>query len=251
MAGVLKRQNPNDYYNAYYIGFPSYSELFAERTSADPDILREAYKKIFERCWRPLEGKLVLLIEQLKSEESKLREEQKDVFAIRELKNTLLAVLTKLNPGKPDAAINAYEQSQHITDLLAAFRLIMLYDNPARTRCEAGFLSALFSLQPDVLQLDQRSSIVRPCRAVAGLTANIARFHDKSGTGYRFLRDLALRTDKINPMLSAVVITKKFNVLSSLEPNRRALCQEYLRDIVATDGISPGMREVAEMLLKN
>jgi aminopeptidase N len=87
-------------------------------------------------------------------------------------------------------------------------------------------------------------------RSVVGVfcNQNLLRFHDKEGSGYRFLADIILRLDKLNPQIAARLMTpltrwKKYDQL------RQNKLKQELERIRQADKLSKDVREVVEKSL--
>jgi aminopeptidase N len=67
-------------------------------------------------------------------------------------------------------------------------------------------------------------------------------FHDASGRGYRFLADLILKADKINPQVAARLVPP-FGRWRRFEEKRAALMRAELERMLATPGLSKDLYE--------
>jgi aminopeptidase N len=85
-------------------------------------------------------------------------------------------------------------------------------------------------------------------RALYGTFAgNQARFHDASGTGYRFLADMIVSLDKTNPQTAARMVPP-LGRWRRFEPGRSALMRAALESIAAQPNLS---RDVGEQVSKS
>ena len=74
-------------------------------------------------------------------------------------------------------------------------------------------------------------------RALVGnFAANQWAFHHASGRGYRFLADMILAADKLNPQVAARLVPP-LGRWRRFEPSRAALMRAELERIVATPGL--------------
>jgi aminopeptidase N len=83
---------------------------------------------------------------------------------------------------------------------------------------------------------------------VGAFAGNQRAFHHPSGRGYRFLADMILAVDKMNPQTAARLVPalgrwKRFG------PERQALMKAELERIVATPGLSKDVFEQASKSL--
>ena len=87
-------------------------------------------------------------------------------------------------------------------------------------------------------------------RALVSTFANFnpARFHDPSGAGYRFLADQILAVDGFNPMTAARLV-EPLGGWRRYKPELGALMKEQLARIVATEGLSKNVYELASKAL--
>jgi aminopeptidase N len=86
-------------------------------------------------------------------------------------------------------------------------------------------------------------------RALAGsFSMNHWAFNDVSGRGYRFLADMILAADKLNPQVAARLVPP-LGRWRRFEPVRAALMRRELERIVATSGLSRDVYEQASKSL--
>jgi aminopeptidase N len=87
-------------------------------------------------------------------------------------------------------------------------------------------------------------------RALVGTfaSANPARFHDPDGSGYRFLADWIIATDKVNPMTAARFV-EPLGGWRRYAPDLGALMREQLQRIAAVEGLSKNVFELATKAL--
>ncbi len=86
-------------------------------------------------------------------------------------------------------------------------------------------------------------------RSVIGaLSANHAGFHDRSGAGYRLVADWLIRLDPLNPQTAARMSTA-FETWHRYDATRRKQSRAQLDRILAAQGLSSDLREMAERML--
>jgi aminopeptidase N len=86
-------------------------------------------------------------------------------------------------------------------------------------------------------------------RALVGaFAANQRAFHDKSGRGYRFLADMILKVDPLNPQTAARFVPP-LGRWRRFDEARQALMRAQLERIVATPGLSKDVFEQASKSL--
>ena len=82
---------------------------------------------------------------------------------------------------------------------------------------------------------------------VGAFAVNQRAFHDASGRGYRFVADMVLAVDKLNPQAAARLIPS-LGRWRKFEPKRQALMQAELRRILEAPGLS---KDVFEQVSKS
>ncbi len=86
-------------------------------------------------------------------------------------------------------------------------------------------------------------------RALVGIfSGNHWAFHDRSGEGYRFLADMILAADKLNPQIAARLVPP-LGRWRRFEPRRAQMMREQLERIAATPNLSRDVYEQASKSL--
>jgi aminopeptidase N len=86
-------------------------------------------------------------------------------------------------------------------------------------------------------------------RSVIGaLSANHAGFHRADGAGYAFVADWLLKLDPLNPQTAARMSTA-FETWRRYDADRQGMVQEVLERILATEGLSRDLTEMAGRML--
>ena len=83
---------------------------------------------------------------------------------------------------------------------------------------------------------------------VAAFAANQRAFHDASGRGYRFLADMILAIDRLNPQTAARLVPP-LGRWRRFDERRQDLIKAELERIVATPGLSKDVFEQASKSL--
>jgi aminopeptidase N len=83
---------------------------------------------------------------------------------------------------------------------------------------------------------------------VGAFGANQRAFHDRSGRGYRFLADMVLAVDRLNPQTAARLVPP-LGRWRRFDPARQDLMKAELERIVATPGLSKDVFEQASKSL--
>ena len=77
---------------------------------------------------------------------------------------------------------------------------------------------------------------------------NLVRFHDESGEAYRFIADQIMEIDSRNPQVASRLVSA-FNQLRSLDEKRQALMRAELERVLAKEGLSSNVFEIASKTL--
>ncbi|MEH3105826.1 MAG: aminopeptidase N [Sphingomonas fennica] len=190
----------------------------------------------------------------------------------RRLRTIALGYLTA--GGAPDAAALAWAQfaeADNMTDRQGALGVLANGDTPERERALAAFydryrtdplvLDKWFSTQalstrPDTAEAVRRLAghpdftIANPnrLRALVGAFAiNQRAFNGADGAGYRFVGDMLLEVDRLNPQAAARLVPP-LGRWRRFEAGRAALMRAELERILAQPGLS---RDVCEQVTKS
>jgi len=187
----------------------------------------------------------------------------------RSLKNTLLALQTRLDGGH--AAQAAFAAADNMTDLTAALACLIeagtaeeaLKTFEARYRDDRLVLDKWFMAQvlyaspetaaqvADALTAHPKFDLKNPnrFRAVFGaLSANHAGFHRADGAGYRLLADWLLRLDALNPQTAARMSTA-FETWRRYDADRQALIRQELTRLQQAPNLSRDLGEMVTRML--
>ncbi|MBU3078326.1 aminopeptidase N [Sphingomonas quercus] len=191
---------------------------------------------------------------------------------MRRLKTIALGFLAV--GGAEDAAALAFGQfndADNMTDRQGALGVLANGTAPERETALAAFydryrgdslvLDKWFTTQALSMRADTPEQVERLARhpdftltnpnrlrsLVGAFTANQYAFHDPSGRGYRFLADMVLAADRLNPQTAAKLIPP-LGRWRRLEPTRAALMKAELERMLATPGLS---KDVFEQVSKS
>lgn len=193
-------------------------------------------------------------------------------IAERNLKNICLQYLANLEVHIP-LVQKQYELGTNMTDVLAALTALVHTDTPARAKCLDDFyskwkndtlvLDKWFALQAGSHHINALAHvkalvkhkdfiITNPnrVRSVLGVFGrlNMLGFHNASGEGYAFLAEQVQALDKINPQVAARMVAP-FTHWHKLDEKRQAKMLGALKQIVATEGLSKDVYEIASKSL--
>jgi aminopeptidase N len=192
----------------------------------------------------------------------------------RAIKNTCLAYLVAANPTEAmPFALSQFDMIHNMTDVRAAFSQILDYATPAEREkriqdfytthqhnplaIQQWFTDQVLAEREDVLT-HVKTLLNHPAyeptnpnfvRSVVGaFSANLVRFHAKTGEGYAFIADQLLKIDEFNPSLAAG-LTKRLATPHRFDKTRQALIKTQLEKIHA-QAHSNNVKEIAGKSLK-
>jgi aminopeptidase N len=188
----------------------------------------------------------------------------------RALRNTCLAYLAADGNVEGVALAKAqFDAAQNMTDVLAALAVLSAIDCPERIAALSAFharwrnddlvLDKWFAIQamsplpdtPDAVgtlakhaDFDLRNP--NRVRALVAIFAsgNQVRFHEPSGSGYRFLADTIIALDPMNTQIAARLVPP-LGQWRRFDPARQALMKHELQRVLDTPDLSKGTFEMA------
>ena len=83
---------------------------------------------------------------------------------------------------------------------------------------------------------------------IGAFAANPLGFHAADGSGYRFIGEIVVKLDKLNP-LAAARLAKIFTRWRDFEPRRQKLMKEEIGRLASHKGLSVNSREIVERCL--
>jgi aminopeptidase N len=177
--------------------------------------------------------------------------------------------------GTPDAAALAkrqHDEADNMTDRQGALGVLVNTDAPERSEALAAFyeryrgnalvLDKWFTAQALATRADTAAAVealaahpdftlANPNRLralVGAFSVNQRAFHDASGRGYRFLADMILDADRLNPQTAAKLVPP-LGRWRRFGEERAALMRAQLERIVAAPGLSKDVFEQASKSL--
>jgi len=191
---------------------------------------------------------------------------------IRRLRTVALGLLSAGDEATAAELAKAqFDRADNMTDRQGALGVLVSLDAPQRQEALDAFynrfhddalvLDKWFALQAaaqrrdtvdQVLKLAQHPDFVitnpNRLRSLAGMFGgNHWAFHSADGRGYKFLADMIIAADKLNPQVAARMVPA-FGRWRRFEPKRSAMMREALERIAATPGLS---RDVYEQVSKS
>jgi aminopeptidase N len=196
-----------------------------------------------------------------------------DAKGRRKLRLVSLGLLAAADAADGAAlAKRQYDAADNMTDRQGALGVLVSLDRPERQaaldafyqrfRDDALVLDKWFGLQAAAQRrqtIDEVESLARHpdftianpnrLRSLAGsFGVNQWAFHGADGRGYRFLADLILAAEKVNPQVAARLVPP-FGRWRRFDEKRAALMRSELERIVATPGLSKDVYEQASKSL--
>lgn len=193
----------------------------------------------------------------------------------RSIKNICLYYLMQLKtPQSIELCVSQFEKADNMTDCIAALAAINDFKVPERTKLLDSFyqrwkgddlvVNKWFSLQaisalPDTLS-KVKKLISHPAfnytnpnkvRALIGAFCqyNYINFHNKNGSGYKFLGDQIIKIDKYNAQLGARLL-EPLTQWKKFDKARQKLMLEQLQRIKKETKISKDVYEIVSKSLK-
>ncbi len=191
----------------------------------------------------------------------------------RRLRTVSLGLLSAGNPDEGAAIAKAqFDRADNMTDRQGALSILVSLDGPEREQALKAFYER-FENDPLVIDkwfalqaMSQRSdtldqveklaehpafTLQNPNRLrslIGSFGANHWVFNDASGRGYRFLADMIIASDKLNPQTAAKMVPP-LGRWRRLEPKRSELMRTELERVVGTRGLSRDVYEQASKSL--
>ncbi len=277
LGNVLRDKKLDPDFKAMVLVLPGEGELGlalkARDTLIQPDALYTSRKAMVKKIAAHLRKDFA-------AEHARLHKSVKDTAADgatmgrRGLKNICLGYLAETE----DAAVlkQAFQQatqSKNMTDQIAALGILAETSSPLRDKALAVFekkwkksptiMDKWLAVQSGAKRSDALKTVQRllehpaftmknPNRisALIGVFAgNILGFHAKNGSGYRFIADMILQIDPINPH-SAAALTKGFARRKDYDASRQKLMLAELKRLAKVKSLSANTAEVVGRSLK-
>ncbi|VAI16912.1 unnamed protein product [Triticum turgidum subsp. durum] len=222
LRAILRSTSLDKEFIAKAITLPGQGEIMDMMSIADPDAVHAVRTFIKKELAFQLKDDLLAAVTSNRSSEAYAFNH--DSVARRALKNTCLAYLASLNePDVTELALNEYKSATNMTEQFAA--LAALSQNPGQVR-EDALLDFYNKWQQDYLVVSKWFAL-QATSDIPGNVANVQKllahpafdmrnpnkvysliggfcgspvsFHAKDGSGYKFLGEVVLQLDKINP----------------------------------------------------
>ncbi|XP_071733838.1 puromycin-sensitive aminopeptidase-like isoform X2 [Rutidosis leptorrhynchoides] len=253
------------------ITLPGEGEIMDMMEVADPDAVHAVRSFIKKQLAFELKQEFLNLVDENRSTE---KYEFNDVnMARRALKNTVLGYLACLEDKETnELVLNEYKNATNMTDQFSALAAIAQKPGKARDEALANFynqwqndylvVNKWFALQSssDIpgnvenvrkLLSHQSFDLKNPDKAfslIGGFRASLVNFHAKDGSGYKFLGELVVQLDKLNPQVASGMVSA-FSRWKRFDETRQNLAKAQLEMIVSTNGLSEHVYEICSKSL--
>ena len=270
VGSTLRSDDLDPAFKAEAILLPSESLIGDRLAVVDPDAIHFARDTLRAAIGLALAPVLATTLETVALSGDDLSPAAK---GLRRLRAIALGLIAAADPARGAALAKAqYDTADNMTDRQGALAILASLDAPQRA---AAFDAFYDRFQNDALVLDkwfglqaaaQRGdtavavealarhgdfTMTNPNRLralVASFAMNQWAFHDASGRGYRFVADMIIAADRINPQTAARLVPP-FGRWKRFAPDRAALMRGELERIVAAPGLSKDVFEQASKSL--
>ncbi|KAL9167532.1 hypothetical protein ABFS82_05G104300 [Erythranthe guttata] len=253
------------------ITLPGEGEIMDIMEIADPDAVHAVRTFIRKQLATELRDEFLNTVKNNRSSEQ--YEFNHTNMARRALKNIALAYLGSLEDEEiTELALHEYKTATNMTDQFAS--LAALDQNPGKTRDEvlADFYDKWqhdFLVVNKWLSLQASSNIpgnienVRKLlnhpafdirnpnkvySLIGGFCGSRVNLHAKDGSGYKFMGEMVLQLDKLNPQVASSMVTV-FSRWKRYDETRQNLAKAQLEMIMAENGLSENVFEIVSKSL--
>lgn len=272
-TGLLEDAAEDEALLAETLSLPSEGYLADCMDEVDIDAIHEAREALLKAsglyAWQ------ALMAAYERNAKTRATEISPQAMGQRRLKNLALGYM--IASGRPEAfelCLSQYQGAENMTDSLAALALLADSVHPKRTWALANFesrwrtdtlvMDKWFGVQAQSSRSDTLEQVQRlmqhpsfrldnpnKVRALIGsfCNANPLRFHAVDGSGYSFLVDQVLKLDNANPQVAARLL-RALSRWRRYAPSRRALMRQQLERVLAKEGLSGDLHEVAKTSLE-
>ncbi|HXG80419.1 MAG TPA: aminopeptidase N [Sphingomicrobium sp.] len=269
VRGTLRSNALDPAFKGEALALPTEALIGDRMSVVDPDAIHRSREALRQSIGAALADELARA-QALGSAGADLSPQAKGV---RRLKSVALGLLAAGDPERGAAlARTQYETADNMTDRQGALTVLASLDAPEREEAFADFyqryrgdslvLDKWFQLQAAAQREDTIDVVEALARhadftarnpnrwraLVSHFAANQWAFHHASGRGYRFLADMILEIDRLNPQVAARQVPS-LGRWKRFEPNRAAMMRAELERIVGTPRLSKDVFEQASKSL--
>ncbi|XP_010255303.1 PREDICTED: puromycin-sensitive aminopeptidase-like [Nelumbo nucifera] len=253
------------------ITLPGEGEIMDMMEVADPDAVHAVRSFIRKQLASELKAELLSTVQNNRSSESYVFNHPN--MARRALKNVALAYLASLEDTEfTELALHEYKSATNLTEQFAA--LAAIAQNPGKTREEV--LGDFYSKWQDDFLVVNKWFALQAMSDIPGNVENVGKllkhpafdmrnpnkvysliggfcgspvnFHAKDGSGYKFMGEIVVQLDKINPRVASRMVSA-FSRWRRYDQTRQSLAKAQLEMIMSTNGLSENVFEIASKSL--
>jgi aminopeptidase N len=264
VGGTLRSNQLDPAFKAEAILPPSESLIGDRMEVIDPDAIHAAREQLRSAIGKELAGELSNAQRGGGHSGDDLSKQAKGARRLRTIALNLLAAGDESKGA--ELAKAQFDAADNMTDRQGALVVLASLDAPEREQALKAFydryeddplvIDKWFAVQAsaqraatvekvEALAQHGKFSIANPNRLrsiAAAFGMNQWAFHDASGRGYRFLADLILKADKVNPQVAARMVPP-FGRWRRFEEKRAAMMRSELERMLATPGLSKDLYE--------
>ncbi|XVF10573.1 hypothetical protein REPUB_Repub07fG0194200 [Reevesia pubescens] len=253
------------------ITFPGEGEIMDMMEVADPDAVHAVRTFIRVELASQLKSEFLSTVQNNRSSEEYVFNHPN--MARRALKNTALAYLASLeDPEITELALHEYNTATNMTDQFAA--LAAIAQKPGKS-CDDVLADFYSKWQHDFLVVNKwfalqamsdipgnvenvRNLLNHPAfdlrnpnkvySLIGAFRGSPVNFHAKDGSGYKFLGEIVLQLDKLNPQVASPMVSA-FSRWRRFDESRQKLAKAQLETIMSANGLSENVFEIASKSL--
>ncbi|PSS04188.1 Puromycin-sensitive aminopeptidase [Actinidia chinensis var. chinensis] len=253
------------------VTLPGEGEIMDMMDVADPDAVHAVRSFIKKQLASELKEEFLLTVKNNRSSEQ--YEFNHPNMARRALKDIALGYLALLkDPELTELALDEYRSATNMTEQFAA--LAAIAQNPGKTHDDvlADFydkwqhdflvvnkwfaLQAMSDIPGNVEKVKNLLNhpafdLRNPSKVyslIGGFCGSTVNFHAKDGSGYKFLGELVVQLDKLNPQVASRMVSA-FSRWRRYDETRQSLAKAQLEMIMSSNGLSENVFEIASKSL--
>ncbi|MDW6003934.1 aminopeptidase N [Vibrio mangrovi] len=261
--GVLLDPSLEHAFIAEMLALPNHNEVSGWFDSVDVDAIESVLHSIKISLGQELQDEFSALYHSLKQDEYTI---EHPAIGQRSLRNTCLSYLALTEQG--ESLVQAqYQNANNMTDTMAAMsaanqaeltcRETLMDDYSAKWKHDGLVMDKWFALQgtnpaKDTLTVIQNAmnheafTLKNPnrIRSLIGsfLNQNPARFHDKSGAGYRFAGEILQKLNATNPQVASRLVDPLLKY-KRYDETRQKLMKQELEALLNMDDLAKDLYE--------
>lgn len=271
IKSILSDSSLDKEFIAKAITLPGEGEIMDMMDTADPDAVHTVRSFIRKQLALELKEEFLKTVKANRSSEQ--YEFNHPNMARRALKNLSLAYVASLeDPEVNELALHEYKTATNMTDQFSALAAIAQKPGQARDSVLADFydkwrhdflvVNKWFALQsssdiPGNVE-NVRKLLSHPAfdlrnpnkvySLIGGFCGSPVNFHAKDGSGYKFLGELVVELDKLNPQVASRMVSA-FSRWKRYDETRQSLAKAQLEMIMSANGLSENVFEIASKSL--